>query len=310
MTAQTSSPTTITQRRWPARLKRAGYRICRLIVILYLVVCLLFLAFQTKLIFPGAATQGSPEAVVTPPPGTELLKLKTQSGATIAALFGKASPAGPLAKESAPTLIYFYGNAMCLKDALQEFQQFRRLGCNVIAVEFEGFGMSTGTAGEQGCYNAAEAAYQYVLTRSDIDLHKIVPTGWSLGAAVAIDLAARHAGEGRIAAVMTFSAFTSIGDVGRFHYPGVPVSMILKHKFLSEEKMAKLGVPILIGHGRRDDIIPFPMCDRLTKAAENAGLKVSRLVLDKAAHNDFFYEGESQIDEAVERFLKNLPPAK
>jgi pimeloyl-ACP methyl ester carboxylesterase len=305
MTTQTPPGTTITQPRWPARLQRAGYRIGRLIVFTYLVVCLLFLTFQAKLIFPGAASQGSPDAVVTPPPGSELLKLKTTSGATIAALFGKAIPTGPLAQNNF-TLIYFYGNAMCLKDAVEEFQQFRRLGCNVLAVEYEGYGMSEGAAGEQGCYNAAEAAYQYLLTRTDIDRTKIVPTGWSLGAAVAIDLAAKHANQGHIKAVMTFSAFTSVADVGRFHYPVLPVSMLLRHKFLSEEKIAKIAVPILIGHGKKDTIVPYPMSDRLAKAAQNAGLPVTRLTLDKAAHNDFFYEGEDAINQSVENFLRPL----
>jgi fermentation-respiration switch protein FrsA (DUF1100 family) len=305
MSPQTPPATTISQPRWPARLKRAGYRIGRLIVFTYLLVCLLFLTFQTKLIFPGANTQGSPDAIVTPPPGSELLKLQTKSGAAIAALFGKAIPTGPLAQNHL-TLIYFYGNAMCLKDAVDEFQQFRRLGCNVLAVEYEGYGMSQGTAGEQGCYHAAEAAYHYLLTRTDIDQTKIVPTGWSLGGAVAIDLATKHAGENHIKAVMTFSAFTSLGDVGRFHYPGVPVSLLLQHKFLSEEKIAKIAVPILIGHGKKDDIVPYPMSDRLAKAAQIAGLKVSRLTLNQAAHNDFFYLGEDAINQAVEQFLRPL----
>jgi len=291
---------------WKQRQKRTAYRVARTLVLSYVVVAILFYALQTRLIFPGASTQGSADAVVDPPPRTELLTLRAAEGTRIVALFGKGLDSPPEKSAAAPTILYFYGNAMCLKDALGEFQQFRKLGANVLAVEYAGFGMSGGEAGEQGCYAAAEAGYQHLLQRTDINPHKIVAAGWSLGGAVAIDLARRHADEGHICGVMTFSAFTSVADIGRYHYPGVPVSLLLKHRFLSEEKVGHIGVPLLIGHGRHDEIAPYFMSDRLAAAAERGGVKVTRLTLEDAGHNDFFSVGESAIDQAVAKFLKAL----
>jgi fermentation-respiration switch protein FrsA (DUF1100 family) len=293
--------------RWRRRLGKIAWRVGRVLLVTYLAVVILLAIFQTRLIFPGMATQGSADVAFNPPPGTELLQLTAKDGNRIAALFGKALPtAGGSVTKAAPTVIYFYGNAMCLKDALSEFRQFRRLGANVLAVEYEGFGLSGGEAGEQGCYAAAEAGYQYLLTRHDIDAHKFVPAGWSLGAAVAIDLARRHAGEGHIAGVMTFSAFTSMAEMAGHHYPGVPVSLLLKHHFYSEEKIAGIGVPILIGHGQKDDLVPFAMAGRVAAAAGKAGLKVTRLVVPTAEHNDFFVEGEAAVDQAAGAFLGGL----
>ena len=80
-----------------------------LLVVLYLL--------QERMIFPGAETQGAPEAIVHARPGTELVKLTTPRGETVTALFGPAlSPDGKLLSDSSsrPTLLYFYGNAMCL----------------------------------------------------------------------------------------------------------------------------------------------------------------------------------------------------
>ncbi len=262
---------------------------------------------QKKLIFIGASTQGTPEAEVTPV-DSELLHLHAPDGTAppipIAGLFGKTTKPGS-EPATAPTILWFYGNAMCMNDALSEFLLFRRLGANVLLVDYAGYGMSGGEASEQGCYQAAEAAYQYLLTRADIDKTKLIPAGWSLGGAVAIDLAARHAAEPHIAGVMTFCTFTSMAEVAQHHYPFVPVKLLLTQRFASEEKIGKIHVPILIGHGCRDSIVPFSMSDRLAKAA--AG-RVFRIECTQADHNDFFDIAAQQVQQAGGEFLQNLHP--
>jgi pimeloyl-ACP methyl ester carboxylesterase len=305
MTIAVGKAATITRRQ---RARRIAFRIVRSALVVYLTVILVMSLLQTKLIFMGAATQGRADSVVTPPPGSELLHLTAADGTKIAALFAspRKSDGSPLATNNLPTVIYFYGNAMCLNDALGEVQMFRSLGANVLAVEYAGFGMSGGKPSEQGCYLAAETAYQHLLTRTDIDPHKLIPAGWSLGGAVAIDLASRHAGEGHICGVMTFSTFTSMVDVARCHYPGVPVSLLLQHRFLSDEKIGSIRVPLLLCHGRQDDIAPFKMSDRLAATAEKAGVPITRLILDHAAHNDFFIQDEARVESAVAQFLKQF----
>ena len=206
---------------------------------------------------------------------------------------------------TAPTLLWFYGNAMSMNDALSEFHLFRQLGANVLLVEYTGYGMSGGSPSEQGCYQAAESGYQYLLTRPDIDTRKLIAVGWSLGGAVAVDLAARHAGESHIAALMTFCTFTSMAEVAQQHYPFAPVKLLLTQRFASEEKMGKIRVPMLIGHGCRDSIVPFSMSDRLARAA---GGTVVRIESPAADHNDFFDVAAGQIHPAVAQFFQNLHP--
>ncbi len=58
-------------------------------------------AVQARLIFPGAMSQGSREADVDPPPGTELVHLKTRHGERVAALF--APGPDPRRKAAIPT---------------------------------------------------------------------------------------------------------------------------------------------------------------------------------------------------------------
>jgi fermentation-respiration switch protein FrsA (DUF1100 family) len=268
-------------------------------------------AIQTNLIFPGRTTQGRPEARFTIPPGAEQVTLHTAEwsvtyGAPIAALFGPAlTPEGRPREDAAscPTVLYFYGNGMCLATALNDFAMFRRLGANVLIPEYPGYGLSGGRPSEAGCYAAADAAYDYLKTRPDIAPDRIVAAGWSLGGAVAIDLAARRP----VAGLAVFSTFTRMADLAAYHYPLLPHSLLLIHRFESEKKLPRVACPILIGHGTSDTIIPAAMMDRLAAAAR---APVTKLPVRGADHNDFFDTGRGPLLAALGRFLDGLRPVR
>jgi fermentation-respiration switch protein FrsA (DUF1100 family) len=277
-------------------------RIARLAVVLYLGVLAVLYSLQTRLIFPGASTQGQPFAEVRPPPGTELVHLTTQRGVPVVALFGPALATDGRpnpAAASRPTMLYFYGNAMCLNYALPEFEQFRRLGLNVLVPEFAGYGASGGSPSEQGCQDTALAAHDYLVSSRNMDPKRILSAGWSLGGAVAIELASQR----QVGGLIVFSSFTSVADLGRGLLPMVPVSLMLRHRFDSVHKIARIRCPILIGHGRRDPIIPFSMGKQL---ASNAAGAVTTLWIDEAEHNDFYDVGGRRIDDAIVSFVNGL----
>jgi fermentation-respiration switch protein FrsA (DUF1100 family) len=279
----------------------------RIALFMYLGVAVLLFSLQARLIFVGAETQGRPRAAVRPRPGTQLLTLTTARGDRVAALFGAAlTPEGqPHAHpEARPTILYFYGNAMCLSDASEEFEHFRRLGANVLIPEYVGYGLSGGKPGEQACYDTADAAYDHLLKRRDVDPSRIVAMGWSLGGAVALDLASRR----RVAGLATFSTFSSMVEMARRNFPFLPASLLLRHRFDNTTKIASVSCPILIGHGRQDKLIPYAMSDRLAAAAKN--VPVSRLTIEDADHNDFFAVGGDKVFNAIAQFLDELPPAK
>lgn len=274
-------------------------------LVVYVGILVVFAALQVRLIFPGADTQGKPSSVVHPEPGTELVSLTTEHDEKIVALFGPALlPDGNPHPDPRlrPTLLYFYGNAMCLKDAMFEFEHFRRLGLNVMIPEFVGYGMAAGTPSETGCRDTAEAAFAHLQGRKDINPRKIVTGGWSLGGAVAVDLASRKP----VAGLIAFSTFTSMADMSRRSFPFLPASLLLRHRFDCEAKMSHITCPILLGHGRKDDLVPASMLDRLAAAANKA--PVMKFVVDDAGHNDFYAIGQEQIFQAMGRFLAQLEP--
>jgi pimeloyl-ACP methyl ester carboxylesterase len=255
-------------------------------------------ALQMQLVFPGAQSRGQLNARIYPPAGCELVILDGPDGTKIVGLLG--SPIAKAGTHPPPSLLYFYGNGMCMADSLSEFNQFRRLGFNVIVVDYEGYGMSGGEPSEQGCYAAADAAYDYLLTRNDVDKERIVAVGWSLGAAVAIDLASRK----HVAGLATFSAFTNISDMGRVLSPG-HVEIDLGCQFDNLAKIGSVSCPIFMAHGTADQLVPPEMLDRLAKAAKS---KVTIARVSGAGHNDIFQQGGDSLYQQVGAFVSALPP--
>ncbi len=284
--------------------KVRALRLICILALVYLGLPIVLSTFQTNVIFPGASTQGDPNARVRPEPGTELIRLETQHGEPIVALFGPAlsGNGNPHADPTGrPTLIYFYGNAMCVASALFQFEQFRRLGLNVIIPDYVGYGMSGGRHSERGCQDTALAVYDYLTSNRSIPSSKILAGGWSLGSAVAIDLATRRP----VAGLIVFSAFTSGVDMARRLLPFLPVSLLLHHRFDNLSKIRQVGCPVLIGHGRLDSMIPFSMAEQLAAAAKSP---VTTLWIAQADHNDFFDVAGRRVDDAISEFVGRLFP--
>ncbi len=155
---------------------------------------LLFL-FQRTLIFHAGFSRASVGTAALPA-GARSAEFRTAAGDLVSACFGSALRSdGRPDPDSAhcPTLLFFYGQGGSIDGFRLWFQSFRKLGANVLMPDYVGFGRSGGQESEAGCYATAQAAYEYLRTRPDVDPRGIVIVGYSLGSGVATNLTAREA---------------------------------------------------------------------------------------------------------------------
>jgi fermentation-respiration switch protein FrsA (DUF1100 family) len=167
------------------------------------------------------------------------------------------------------------------------------------ALASRGYGDNAGTPTEDGLARDARAAREYLVTRADIDTNRIVYFGESLGAAVALRLAT----EQPPFALVLRSPFTSLLDIGRHHYPYLPVRWLLRERYPSLERAARVSSPTLVIAGDRDSIIPVEQSRRLYDAI--AGEK-RLVVIPDANHNDEAMFVGPQLIQAVLDFVAGV----
>ena len=63
----------------------------------------------------------------------------------------------------------------------------------------------------------------------------------------------------KFAGIILESPFTSMVDAGKFYYPYLPVSLLLKDRYETVKKLKNINSPILVMHGKKDKIVPFHM---------------------------------------------------
>ena len=150
----------------------------------------------------------------------------------------------------APIVLYFGGNAEEVSWTLADERWPRAWA--VAAVNYRGYGTSEGSPSESALTADALVIHDAVAARADVDAGHIVVFGRSLGAGVAVKLAAARPVAGAILA----SPYDSLVAVGRMHYPLLPVSWLLRHRFDAVTDAGHLRIPLLGIVADDDSIIP------------------------------------------------------
>ena len=211
-------------------------------------------------------------------------------------------------RADAPALLYLHGARWNLTGSVTRIERWQRLGFSVLAVDYRGFGESADVAPtEELATEDAEAAWA--------ELARIAPgrpryiVGHSLGGAIAVELARRHPDA---AGLVLEATFTSVPDmVSRSPWGFLPVSLILTQKFDALSKIGDVKVPVMVGHGTRDSVVPFEMGEELYAAAR-APKRFVRV--EGAGHHNLNYAGFDQYREAISELFHvpaaaNAPPA-
>ncbi len=197
----------------------------------------------------------------------DIIKLTSADGTKLSAIYLQ----NPTAKY---TIIYAHGNAEDLGDIKPILQKLNKLNFNVFAYDYRGYGTSEGTPTEQNAYKDIDTVYNYVNQNLKILPQNIIVYGRSVGGGSAVDLAARKSVAGLIVESSFSSAFLA----------RIPFKILLFDKFDNLEKIKTVKSPVLVMHGKVDDVIPFSHGERLFAGANSPKLS---LWVDAANHNDF-----------------------
>lgn len=192
-------------------------------------------------------------------------------------------------------MLVFNGNAGDRSFRLPLALALARSGYSVLLFDYRGYGGNGGSPSESGLIADARAARAYLAGRPDVDPDRIVYLGESLGSAVAVGLAAEHPP----AALVLRSPFTSLAQLGRHHFPILPVRLLIRDRFASIDRIGSVSCPVLVVAGDADRIVPIGYSRKLFEAARQP----KRLaVIPGADHNDAaLLDGERFLDE-VARF--------
>ena len=168
------------------------------------------------------------------------------------------------ARPGRPVVLYFHGNGDFLAGFFGRFRDIIADGTGVVALSYRGYAGSSGQPSEHGLLQDAAAAYAFTAARYRAD--SIVVWGFSLGTGVAVALAA----EQRIGKLILEAPYTSIADVAASLFWFVPVRLLMRDQFRSDERIARVKVPLLVMHGAHDPAIPVVVWRAAVCAGERA----------------------------------------
>jgi uncharacterized protein len=273
-------------------MSRIAIQLAKLLVIASIGAGMLW-TLQRKLIYFPFADVPPPAAVGLP--GAQEVSFTTADGLTLNGWFvPRASPPPEI------TVIVFNGNAGHRGFRAPLAAMLRDAGLATLLFDYRGYGGNPGRPSEEGLARDAQAAHRYVVSRKDVDPNRLVYFGESLGSAVAVRLASEQTPRG----VILRSPFTSLIDVGRHHYPFLPVRALLRDRFESIDRIDRVRCPLLIIAGQRDSVVPLDLSRHLYEAAHSPKRLV---VFDEADHNDAELLAGPRLKAEILQFVESLP---
>ncbi len=259
--------------------------IVAILLILYILVCVFVYFFQKHVVF-------QPQKGATPPP--EDLKIKelwitTEDGQKLHSWWMPADSAKY-------TVLFFHGNAGNISRGEKRMRLFREMGCNALAVDYRGYGISSGKIEkEEDIYTDSRAAWDYLIRELGISDENIIIWGWSMGGAVAVNLAQHK----KCHALIMESTFFNLYDMAGKFYRLLPMKWLMRFDFTSGEKLMNIGVPVLFSHSKTDETVPYIHGIRLYE--KFSGKK--KFIEITGDHNHGIFDSQEKFLPEAKQFL-------
>lgn len=261
------------------------------LIVFYLLLLIIFYKYQTKLLLH---------------PDKQMLPIFNKSYEICHFRSGNFNLHGLLSQKfnHHPMVLFSHGNAGNLSHRVGVMNMLEYLKLNFFIYDYRGFGLSEGQINsEQDLYDDGLAAWKFLVEHRQIDPKNIIIWGRSLGAAIACQIALQHP---QAKALVLDCPFSNIVQVGSYHYPFLPISLLSNYRMDNLACVKNIRMPIVISHSPSDRIIPFSLGKDVYKAANQPKLFITL----SGDHNDGFENSFANYTNHLKIFLEqnNLMP--
>ena len=205
--------------------------------------------------------------------------------------------AGPPPAAPRGTVLLWHGNAGTALDRMHYLEPLRRLGYQVVLLEYPGYGPRPGRPGERPLVADALRATRAALKEFQ---GPFFAWGESLGSGVAAHMAGALGNE--FAGVVLITPWNRLPELAQCHYPFLPAKWLVRDRYDNLANLQDFPGPIAILVAGEDDVIPPRHARRLYD-----GLPGPKRLwqFPQAGHNSWPSAPEAAWWEEVARFLES-----
>lgn len=173
-------------------------------------------------------------------------------------------------------VLFLHGNAGNLQGWFTDAAFYRRAGFDLVMPDYRGYGKSTGRIQSEAQLHADMAAVWRAVAPRYAG-KRVVLIGRSIGTG----LAARLAADIQPDLTVLLSPYASIVGLARERFLWLPPQAV-RYPLRTDEVIERIRGPVLLLHGRQDEIIPVSESRKLQALSP----RVRLLEIDGAGHND------------------------
>jgi pimeloyl-ACP methyl ester carboxylesterase len=207
---------------------------------------------QATILFPAASAHHYPLERI--PPGAALVEIPVSFGRARAVYWAPTD-----AKTPGPAIWFAHGNYETIENSFALVQPLVRHGIAILQFEYPGYGGADGVPQFDTIGEAADATWDWLAQRPEVDRTRMVAMGYSLGGGPASELTQHR----DVRALILLSTHTSIADAAQ-HY-ALP-SFLIRFPYDNVARIREFRGAVFVAHGRRDEVIPYAFGERLSKA--------------------------------------------
>ena len=257
-----------------------------ILVLIYFFILIFTYIFQRNLLYNPKENNYFGDPLIV---SIEKVKIKTKDNIELLSWYHNKDAA------KYKTILFLHGNAGSLENRIHKINHFMNMNINFLLISWRGFSDNKGKPTEKGLYEDARSAVAW-LKNKGINENNIIIYGESLGTGVTTEISQNK----NFAGLILESPFTSMIAAGKDKYPFLPIKILLKDKYESDKKIKNIKVPILVMHGKVDNLVPFDMGKKIYELANEP--KYSYF----SEYDDHMMEYNKKLLYALKDFIYSL----